>query len=159
MPRPRTFRSWSITTALVVVEPRSMPMKQRMACPSVGGGAGALLVDHLEVALEPVLDVRRREVPRVDEIGLDERGGLPGALLDLAQDEELPGGEAVAALDRVDQQAVRLVLLDVPADHVDPLREVEVGVAAGAVLGQRLERPVGVVPEAEVVHAADLRVG
>ena len=30
MPRPRMFCCSSITTALVVVEPRSMPMKQRM---------------------------------------------------------------------------------------------------------------------------------
>jgi hypothetical protein len=59
---------------------------------------GALLLDHLEIALEPVLDVRRREVARVDEVGLDERRRLAGALLDFAQDQQLPGREAVAAL-------------------------------------------------------------
>ena len=33
MPRPRMFWFSSTTTALVVVEPRSMPMKQRMGPP------------------------------------------------------------------------------------------------------------------------------
>src|SRR5512134_2210218 len=122
MPRPRTLRLSSITTALVVVDPRSMPMNV-FTCRS-------LLFDHLKVTLEAVLDVGAREVARVDQVGLDERRGLAGALLDLAQDEELAGGEAVAALDRVDQQAVGLVLVHVLADHVDALREVEVGVAA-----------------------------
>src|SRR5574337_1008184 len=90
MPRPSTFCCSSMTTALVVVDPRSMPMKQRMAGSSSlhrGGDAGvgvreALLLDHLEVALEPVLDVRRREVARVHQIGLDERRRPPGAALD-----------------------------------------------------------------------------
>jgi hypothetical protein len=69
----------------------------------VGVAVGALLLDHLEVALQPVLDVGRREVARVDEVGLDEGGRLAGALLHLAQDQQLAGREAVAALDRVDQ--------------------------------------------------------
>src|SRR6266568_9081493 len=136
MPRPRMFWFSSRTTALVVVEPRSMPMKQRMRFPLVRSERGcALLLDHLQVALQTVLHVRRREIARVDQIGLDERGRLAGALLDLAQDKELSGREAVAALDRVDQQAVGLVLVDILADHVDPRRQVEVGVAAEAVLG------------------------
>jgi hypothetical protein len=84
-----------MTTALVVVEPRSMPMKQRMSCapgsaaaaigmigaPLGPGGhgvaVGALLLDHLEVAFQPVLHVGRREVARVDQVGLDEGAGLP----------------------------------------------------------------------------------
>ena len=41
MPRPSTFWSSSMTTALVVVEPRSMPMKQRMAFPFQWASAGA----------------------------------------------------------------------------------------------------------------------
>src|SRR5574339_662124 len=150
MPRPSTVRPSSITTALVVVDPRSMPMKVFISV------RRALLLDHLEIALQAVLDVGRREVARVDEVGLDERRGLAGALLDLAQDEELAGGEAVAALDRVDEQPVGLVFVHVPADHVDALREVEVGVAAQAVLRERLERTLRVVAEAEVVHAAHL---
>src|SRR5574341_480924 len=117
MPRPSTLHWSSITTALVVVEPRSMPMKVFMALVH-RGRSRALLLDHLEVALQPVLDVRRREVARVHEVRLDEGGRLAGALLHLAQDEALPRGEAVAARDRVDQQAVGLVLLDVLADHV-----------------------------------------
>src|SRR5512145_752266 len=114
MPRPRTVRVSSMTTAFVVVEPRSMPMKVFMSVHR----CRALLLDHLEVALEPVLDVGGREVARVNEVGLDERRRLAGALLHLAQDEELPGGEAVAALDRVDEQPVGLVLVEVAADHV-----------------------------------------
>jgi hypothetical protein len=39
--------------------------------------AGALLLDHLEVALQAVLDVGRGEVARVDQVGLDEGPGLP----------------------------------------------------------------------------------
>src|SRR5574341_587524 len=131
MPRPSTLRFSSITSALVVVEPRSMPMKVFM---SMHRARCALLLDHLEVALEPVLDVGGREVARVDQVGLDERRRLAGALLHFAQDEELPGREAVAALDRVDEQAVGLVLVDVAADHVDALREIQVGVAAQAVV-------------------------
>src|SRR5512142_2264052 len=160
MPRPSTFWASSITTAFVVVEPRSMPMKQRMLrLPSMGVRRGAaFLLHHLEVALQAVLDVRGREVARIDEVGLDERGRLARALLDLAQNEELPGREAVAALDRVDQEPVGLVLVDVPADHVDPRRQVEVRVAAEAVFRQRFERAIRVVAEAEIVEAADLRV-
>src|SRR5262245_12341336 len=154
MPRPSTLRFSSMTTDFVVVEPRSMPMKHLMSVQR----RRALLLDHLEIALEAVLDVGRREVAWIDEVGLDERGRLPGALLDLAQDEQLSRGEAVAALDRIDQQPVGLVLLEVAADHVDPLREVEVRVAAEAVLGERLERAIGIVAKAEVVDAADLCV-
>src|SRR5271167_1279493 len=116
MPRPMTFWSSSMTTALVVVDPRSMPMKQRMRFPLVGSErGGALLLDHLQVALETVLHVRRRKIARVDQVGLDERRRLPGALLDLAQDKQLSCREAVATLDRVDQQAVCLVLVDILA--------------------------------------------
>ena len=32
----------------------------------------ALLLDHLEIALQPILHIRRREVARIDRIGLDE---------------------------------------------------------------------------------------
>src|SRR5690606_18471883 len=115
----------SMTTALVVVEPRSIPMKQRIAVPSSvpRGDRAALLLDHLEVALEPVLDVGCREIARIDQVGLDERRRLAGALLDLAQDQQLARREAVAALDRVDQQPVGLVLVDVLADHVDARRQ------------------------------------
>ena len=120
---------------------------------------GALLLDHLEIALQPVLHVGRREVARVDQVGLDEGGRLAGALFHFAQDQQLAGREAVAALDRVDQQAVGLVLVDVLADHVDARRQVQVGVATQAVVGQRLQRMLGVVAEAEVVQAADLGVG
>src|SRR6187551_215036 len=141
MPRPRTFCWSSMTTAFVVVEPRSMPMKQRMrallALMRDGRGGRALLLDHLEVALQPVLDVGGREVPRIDEVCLDERGRLAGAFLDLAQDQKLPGGEAVAALDRVDQQPVGLVLVDVFADHVDPRWQIQVRVTAEAVFSER----------------------
>src|SRR5450755_115823 len=117
MPRPRMFWFSSMTTALVVVEPRSMPMKQRMVTSAsasrhdrderrtTGASRGrALLLDHLEVALETVLDVRSGEIARIDEIGLDEGCRLAGAPLDLAQDQQLACGKAVAALDRVDQQ-------------------------------------------------------
>src|SRR4029078_11469644 len=129
MPRPSTLRSSPITTALVVVDPRSMPMKHLMSVPR-----RALLLDHLEVALEPVLDVGRGEVARIYQVRFDERRGLPGALLDFAQDQQLSRGEAVAALDRIDQQSVGLVLVEVFADHVDPLREIQVGVDADAIL-------------------------
>src|SRR6266540_3499369 len=103
MPRPRTVWFSSRTTALVVVEPRSMPMKQRISksFSVCGQRRRALLLDHLEVALETVLHVRRGEVARIDEVRLDERGGLAGALLHFAQDEKLARGKAVAALDRV----------------------------------------------------------
>src|SRR5208282_3189884 len=164
MPRPSTSRFSSITMALVVVEPRSMPMKQRMAS-SLGlfGSRGrrprapALLLDHLEIALQPVLDVGRREITRVHEIGLDEGGGLAGAPLDLAQHQKLAGGEAVAALDRVDQEAVRLVLVDVLLDETDPGRQVAVRVAAATILRERFERVVRIVAEAEIVDPAHLR--
>src|SRR5688572_32891401 len=102
MPRPSTLRSSPMTTALVVVDPRSMPMKHLMSV------RRALLLDHLEIALEPVLDVGRREVARIDQVRFDERRRLAGALLDFAQDQQLSRREAVAALDRVDQQPVGL---------------------------------------------------
>src|ERR1700757_2301251 len=100
MPRPSTCARSSITTAFVVVDPRSMPMKHFMAGSARSrrrGDALTLLVDHLEVALQPVLHVRRREVPGVHQVRLDERARLAGALLDLAHDHELAGREAVAA--------------------------------------------------------------
>src|SRR3990172_4423402 len=107
MPRPSTLRASSMTTALVVVDPRSMPMKVFMSVHRRGRcRRSPFLLDHLEIALQPVLDVGPGEVARVDQVGLDERRGLAGALLDLAQDEQLPRREAVAALDRVDEQAV-----------------------------------------------------
>src|SRR5487761_1961525 len=153
MPRPRMLRSSSMTTALVVVEPRSIPMKQRMMVSSSllvnGAGGGALLLDHLEIALQPVLDVGRGKVARVHQVGLDERRRFPRALLDFAQDQQLPGGEAVAALDRIDQEAIGLVLVDVLADHVDALRQVEVGIAAKTVFGERLDRVIRIVAKAE----------
>ena len=120
--------------------------------------AGALLLDHLEIAFEPVLDVGGGEVARIDQIGFDEGRRLAGALLDLAHHQQLAGGEAVAALDRVDQQAVGLVLVDVVRQHVDAHRQVAVGVDAEAVFGERLQRLVGIVAEAEIVDAADLGV-
>src|SRR5208282_6009153 len=102
MPRPITSQFSSSSTALVVVEPRSMPTKVFMPCPSRRGArAGALLLDHLEIAFEPVLDIGGGEVPRIHQIGFDERGRLAGALLDLAHNQKLTGGEAVAALDRI----------------------------------------------------------
>src|SRR5271166_4187176 len=102
MPRPITVRSSSRRTALVVVDPRSMPTNVFMpisSCRRVH--AGAFLLDHLEIALEAVFDISRRKVARVDEVGLDEGRRLSGPLFDLAHDQELAGREAVAALDRI----------------------------------------------------------
>src|SRR6266542_4179794 len=113
MPRPITSLFSSSRIALVVVEPRSMPTKVFMGFPSSRGPrAGALLLDHLEIALQPVLDVGGGEIPRVDEIGFNERRRLSGALLDLAHDQQLAGREAVAAFDGIDQQPVRLIVVD-----------------------------------------------
>src|SRR5574337_229704 len=107
MPCPMMLRSSSRRTALVVVEPRSMPTKVFMRSSSGRSRrAGALLVDHLEIALEAVLDVRRREIAWIHEVRLHERCRLSGALLDFAHHQELSGREAVAALDRVDQKAI-----------------------------------------------------
>ena len=70
-------------------------MKQRMAVPfsaradTPSGHAAALLLDHLEVALQPVLDVGGGEIARIDQVGLDEGRRLAGALLHLAQDQQL----------------------------------------------------------------------
>src|SRR5208282_1313904 len=118
MPRPMTSQFSSSRTALVVVDPRSIPTKVFINIsldPSSGGRtrAGALLLDHLEIALQPVLDVGGREVARVDQIGFDKGRRLAGALLDLAHHQQLAGGEAVATLDRIDQQAVGIVLIDI----------------------------------------------
>src|ERR1035437_9071573 len=110
MPWPITLRSSSRRTALVVVEPRSMPTTVFMPSSSSRRvHAGTFLIDHLEIALQTVLDVGRREIARIDQIGFHERGRLAGALLDLSHHQQLAGREAIAALDRVDQQAVRLV--------------------------------------------------
>src|SRR6202165_657074 len=110
MPWPITLRSSSRRTALVVVEPRSMPTKVFMhSSSSRRVHAGTLLIDHLEIALKTVLDVGRREIARIDQVGFHERRRLAGALLDLTHHQQLPGREAVAALDRVDQQPVGLV--------------------------------------------------
>ena len=132
----------------------------------VGRGQGcgcrtgaALGLDHLEVALETVLHVGGREVARVDQVGLDEGGGLAGALFHFTQNQQLAGRKTVAALDRVDQQAVGLVLVHVLANHVDARWQAEVGVATQAVLGERFERVIRVVAEAEIVEAANLGVG
>src|SRR5271157_4447264 len=132
------------TALVVVVEPRSMPTKVFMSSPLSGGArASALLLDHLEVAFQPVLDVGGGEVAWIDEIGLDEGGRLAGALLHLAHDEELPRREAIAALDRVDEEAVRLVFVDIVRQHVDAHRQAAIGVDAEAVFGERLDRLVG----------------
>src|SRR5690606_35533181 len=101
MPRPSTCPLSSMTTALVVVDPRSIPTKHSMVRSLRGcqRRAAAFLIDHLEVALQTVLDVCVREITRIDKVGLDERGRLAGALLDFAHHQQLPSGEAVAALD------------------------------------------------------------
>src|ERR1700693_1911526 len=109
MPRPMTSQFSSSRTALVVVDPRSIPTKVftnislnlRSSC---GKRSRAFLLDHLEIALQPVLDVGGREVARIDKIGFDKGRRLAGSLLDLAHHQQLAGGEAIAALDRVDQQ-------------------------------------------------------
>src|SRR5499427_2418291 len=103
MPRPITLQSSSSRTALVVVEPRSMPTNVFMPGSSrCSPCAGALLLDHLEVALKPVLDIRRGKIARVDEVRFDKGRRLAGALLHFPHDQELACREAVAALDRVD---------------------------------------------------------
>src|SRR5579864_8556011 len=117
MPRPMTSQFSSSRTALVVVDPRSIPTKVFTGIPLCSSGrqrARAFLLDHLKIALQPVLDVGGREVARIDQIGFDKGRRLAGSLLDLAHHQQLAGGEAVAALDRVDQKAVGLVLLDIP---------------------------------------------
>src|ERR1019366_6612726 len=120
MPRPITWLFSSSKTALVVVEPRSMPTNVFMiASSSSRTGAGALLLDHLEIAFQPVLDICRGEVARVDKIGFDECRRLSGSLLDLTHDQQLAGREAVAAFDRIDQQAVGFIFLDVVRQHID----------------------------------------
>ena len=55
-----------------------------------------LLLDHLEVTFETVLDVSRREITRIDEIRLDEACWLAGPLLDFPEHEQLPGRKAVS---------------------------------------------------------------
>jgi hypothetical protein len=55
-------------------------------------------------------------------------------------------------------KAIGPVLAHVVRQHLDPLRQVAVRVATHAVLGECLERMGWVVPEPEIVHAADLRV-
>src|SRR5512142_199676 len=98
MPRPITWLSASSSTALVVVEPRSMPTNVFIDLSLRCARAGALLLDHLEIAFQAVLDVGGGEVARVDQVGLDEGRRLAGLLLDLAHHQELAGREAVAAL-------------------------------------------------------------
>ena len=98
MPRPRIPAPPSSSrTALVVVEPRSMPTTHFTAhlhaCRRRRG-----LLEHLQVALDAVLDVRLAEVARVDQVALDEPAGHAGALLELTQHQELPHAERVAAL-------------------------------------------------------------
>src|SRR5450759_588203 len=103
MPWPITLRSSSRRTALVVVEPRSMPTKVFMRLSSSRrAGASPLLINHLEITFETVLDVCRREITRIHQVGFHKRSRFPGALLDLAHHQQLPGREAVAALDRID---------------------------------------------------------
>src|ERR1022692_3034074 len=103
MPWPITLRSSSRRTALVVVEPRSMPTKVFMLSSSSRRvHAGTFLIDHLEIALQTVFDVGGREIARIDQIGFHKRRRLTGALLDLAHHQQLPRREAVAALDRID---------------------------------------------------------
>src|ERR1019366_2779136 len=99
-------------TALVVVEPRSMPTKvfmRRSSSRRVGGRT--LLVNHLEITFETVLDVCRREIAWIHQVGFHKRSRFSGALFDLAHHQQLPGREAVAALDRIDQKAVRFVFV------------------------------------------------
>src|SRR5512139_3363952 len=113
MPRPRMRASSSSKTAFVVVDPRSMPRKHFMGgpppadaeCPSCAHLRLPALLEHLQVGLEPVLDVRRREVAWVDEVALDEGTGAAGAAFHFALDDELARRERIAALHRVDQEA------------------------------------------------------
>src|SRR5579875_3481220 len=140
-----------------------MPMKTRMSGPSLSGTGGAAarapLVDHLEIALEPVLDVGRREIARIDEIAFDERARFAGAALNLAQDQELTGGETVATLDRIDHQPVGLILMHIFLDEIDPRGQIAVGVAAEAIFREAFERACGVVTKAEIIEAADFAIG
>ena len=84
--------------------------------------------------------------------------GTPVRSSSCAQHQQLSDAEGVAALDAVDHEAVGPVLADVVGDQVDARGQPQVGVAAHAVLGQGLERPLGVVAEAAVVEPADLGV-
>ena len=82
----------------------------------------------------------------------------PVRLLDLAHHQQLPGGKAVAALYRIDQQSVGFILVDIVDEHIDAHRQRPVGVDPETVLGQRFERPVRIVPETEIIGTADLGV-
>src|SRR5579875_3395889 len=136
-----------------------MPMKTRMSGPSLSGTGGAAarapLVDHLEIALKPVLDVCGREIARIDKIAFDERARFAGATLDLAQDQELTGGETVAALDRIDHQTVGLILMHISLDEIDTRGQIAVGVAAEAIFREAFQRARGIVAEAEIIEAAN----
>src|SRR5471030_2677314 len=108
MPWPITLRSSSRRTALVVVEPRSMPTKVFMhSSSSRCVHAGTFLIDHLEISLETILDVGRREIERIHQVGFHKRRRFSGPLLDFAHHQQLPGRKTVAAFDRVDQKTVR----------------------------------------------------
>src|SRR5512139_2889028 len=152
MPWPITLRSSSRRTALVVVEPRSMPTKVFMhSSSSRCVHAGTLLIDHLEVALETILDVGRRKIARIDQVRFHERRRFSGALLALAHHQQLPGGEAVASLDRVDQKAVRFVFVDVVDQHIHARRQSAVGVDAEAVFSQSLKWYVRIMPDSDII--------
>ena len=96
----------------------------------------ALLFEHLQIALDTVLDVGCRKIARIDQVALDEAAGHAGALLELAQHQQLADAEGIAALDAVDHEAVGVVLADVALEQLDARGQSEVGVAAQAILGQ-----------------------
>ena len=92
------------------------------------------------------------------QIALDEPSGPARAPFHLPENHELAGAEGIAALDGVDEQPVRVVVPDIAGEHLHPARQAEVRVAPHAVVRERLQRAGGIMSEAGVVNAADLRI-
>src|SRR5664280_119262 len=114
--------------------------------------------DSLQIALDAVLDVRGGEVTWVHQVAFDKAAGDAGALLQLAQHQELAHAKGIAALDAVDHESVGTILADVALQQFNTRWQAEIGVTAHAILGQRLQRSLGIVAEAAVVQTSNLGI-
>src|SRR5271166_355259 len=159
--RATIVRRSSTITHLVCVEPTSTPAANamcRLLCCGPGlewpglhcGRLGELAMgEGFEERVDAIAHLRLREIARVLEVRLDEQR-RHAALREIFTHIALAGREQPAALHRVDDERVRVPLLEVAFDLVVALQEVAVGeVPTQQMLGDALQRPVRVVDEAE----------
>src|SRR3972149_3980570 len=161
---PRTCPVASRTTTLAVVDPTSAPATYRVIPPRAAGAPATRRTRQSGSSAAPRSSTEGRPGPTRPSawggprLGAGRRRGAALASGQGVAEVRLPHGEAPAALHGVDDERVRLVLLQVPPQEVQSEAEVPVRVRVHRVLGDALERPRGVVEDPLVEKAADLRI-